>query len=90
MGCPAAWIDPKAGFTKSSVLRFLMLKQTTQEASFINRTVFNEDCSCTFFLIAESWGSNADKHAWPDAGTCLPAKPHVTCDAVTSGCSFLL
>lgn len=63
-----------------------MLKQMLKEASLTNRTVFNEDCSCTLFLIAESWGSDADKHAWPDTGTCSTA----TCDALTLGCSFLL
>lgn len=37
----------------------------------------SENCSCARFLIAESRGSDADKHTWPDAEVFLLMFPGV-------------
>jgi len=60
---PTAWIDPKVDFTRSSELRFLVHRKPVKEDSSVNRTVLSENCSCTIFLIAESWGGDVDKRA---------------------------
>lgn len=61
VGCPAAQTDSRVGFRQLPKLKTLVLKEIMKEPSFIERIVFNENCSFTLSLVAESWGSTADK-----------------------------